>query len=329
VIVIRDATPTDRPALFDVWLRSVRATHSFLSESDVELLAPLVRDYLASDATEFRVACDGSGAPIGFMGLSRTADEVESMFLAPERLRRGIGRALLDDARSRRPGVAWTVSVNEANDAARRFYEAVGFVVTGRSERDAAGRPFPLLHLRLDDAPLIERLARPASDADVRALARLLAEIVESGAAVSFVAPLSLERAEAFWRDVLAQPESRVVVLVARESGRIVGTVQLHPAWAPNQPDRAEIAKLLVERDRRGRGLGEKLMRAAEDVALRSGWKLLTLDAKRGEAAERLYRRLGWIHAGTIPRYALDPDGRAWHDAVILYKELAARGAAE
>jgi ribosomal protein S18 acetylase RimI-like enzyme len=63
-------------------------------------------------------------------------------------------------------------------------------------------------------------------------------------------------------------------------------------------------------------------MGAAEAAARARGLTLLTLDAKRGGAAERLYRRLGWVHAGTIPRYAVDPDGRALHDTVIFYKEL-------
>ncbi len=72
-----------------------------------------------------------------------------------------------------------------------------------------------------------------------------------------------------------------------------------------------------------GAGLGGRLMQAIESAAREAGFRLLTLDAKRGEAAERLYRRTGWVHAGTIPRYALDPDGRTPHDAVIFYKELS------
>ena len=63
-------------------------------------------------------------------------------------------------------------------------------------------------------------------------------------------------------------------------------------------------------------------MQAIEDDARRAGFRLLTLDAKRGEAADELYRQLGWIPVGTIPRYALDPDGRTPHDATIFYKEL-------
>ena|SRR6185295_18202911 len=170
-------------------------------------------------------------------------------------------------------------------------------------------------------APRIERLALPAADADLRDLARLLVDTVESGAAVSFLAPLPLERAAEWWRRTLSTADPRAVFLVAREEDGIVGSVQLHPAWAPNQPHRAEIAKLLVDRRCRRAGLGTRLMLAIEDAARRKGFGLLTLDTKRGDAAEQLYRRNGWTSAGTIPRYALDPDG-APHDAVIFYKEL-------
>ena len=159
------------------------------------------------------------------------------------------------------------------------------------------------------------------SEADCRSLAELLVDAVESGAAVSFLAPLTVERAEAWWRSLVSTADPRSVVLVARDAGGIVGTVQFHPAWAPNQPHRAEVVKLLVHRRIRRAGLGTLLMLAIEDAARSAGFGLLTLDAKRGEAAERLYRRLGWIHAGTIPRFAFDSDGTP-HDAVIFYKDL-------
>lgn len=85
----------------------------------------------------------------------------------------------------------------------------------------------------------------PVAAADVRALARLLADAVEAGAAESFLAPLGIDRAEAWWRGVLRDAHPRAVFLVARDGGQIVRTVQIQPAWAPNQPHRAEIAKLL------------------------------------------------------------------------------------
>jgi GNAT superfamily N-acetyltransferase len=171
------------------------------------------------------------------------------------------------------------------------------------------------------DSSSIERLRPPLRDADSRALAELLLDAVASGAAVSFLATLTADDAEAWWRRTISEADPRAIFLAARDAEGIVGTVQLHPAWAPNQPHRGEIAKLLVHRRAQRSGLGTKLMQAIEDEARASGFRLLTLDAKRGEAAEQLYRKLGWIHAGTIPRYALDPDGKTPHDAVIFYKE--------
>ena len=169
---------------------------------------------------------------------------------------------------------------------------------------------------------MIERLSLPANDADLRALAELLVDAVESGSAVSFLAPLALDRAQDWWRTAVSETHAGTIVLVARDAGGIAGTVQLHPAWAPNQPHRAEIAKLLVHRRSRRTGLGTRLMQSIENVARNAGFRLLTLDAKRGSAADRLYRRLGWTPVGTIPAYALDPDGTP-HDAVIFYKVLA------
>jgi GNAT superfamily N-acetyltransferase len=168
----------------------------------------------------------------------------------------------------------------------------------------------------------IERLISPVADADVHALATLLVDAVESGAAVSFLAPLAIERAEEWWRKTIGGAHPGAIFLVARDGERIVGTVQMHPAWAPNQPHRAEIAKLLVHRRNRRTGLGAQLMTSIEYAARLAGYGLLTLDAKQGAAAERLYRRTGWTHAGTIPRFAFDPDGTTPHDAVIFYKEL-------
>ena len=168
----------------------------------------------------------------------------------------------------------------------------------------------------------IERLAIRPSDADITALAQLLVETVEAGDVVSFVMPLTIEEAEAYWRTTIESAHGRAVILVARDHEGIAGTVQMHPAWAPNQPDRAEIVKLMVGRRARRQGLGRRLMCDIELAALDAGVRLLTLDAKAGEAAERLYRRMGWTFVGMIPRFALDPDASSLHDAVIFYKEL-------
>jgi len=167
----------------------------------------------------------------------------------------------------------------------------------------------------------IEKLALPANDTDVTQLARVLVDAVESGAAVSFLAPLALERAEAWWRSTLSAAHPNAIFLVARDGEEIIGCVQLHPAWAPNQPHRADIAKLLVHRKHRGAGLGRRLMEGIEEAARRAGFGLLTLDAKAGGTAEKLYRNLGWTVAGSIPAYAFDSDGTP-HDTVIFYKPV-------
>lgn len=170
---------------------------------------------------------------------------------------------------------------------------------------------------------MIERLAPPVSEADLRALAALLVDAVDSGAAVSFLALTDAQAIE-WWRRLFGAPASGTIVLVARDESGIVGSVQLHPAWAPNQPHRADVAKLIVHRRGRRRGWGERLMAAIEREAAGAGYRLLVLDSKRGDAGERLYRRLGWTVVGTIPRYALDTDGRTPHDTVVFYKELPA-----
>lgn len=168
----------------------------------------------------------------------------------------------------------------------------------------------------------IERLIPPVSDTDFHALAQLLVDTVESGSSVSFLAPLPLERAEAWWRKTVSTSSAGAIFLVARDAKGIIGTVQLHPSWAPNQPHHAEIAKLMVHRQSRRTGLGRQLMQTIEDEARRAGFHLLTLDTKRGSAAEQLYRQLGWATVGIIPGYALDPDGKTFHDTVVFYKEL-------
>lgn len=168
---------------------------------------------------------------------------------------------------------------------------------------------------------LIKRLSPPVSEADLHALAALLVDAVESGAAVSFLA-LTREQALDWWRKFFGSPASGAIVLVARDSAGIVGTVQLLPSWAPNQPHRADVAKLIVHRRGRRRGIGRTLMDEVEREAVAAGYRLLVLDSKRGDAGEQLYRALGWTVVGTIPRYALDPDGRTPHDTVVFYKEL-------
>ena len=177
----------------------------------------------------------------------------------------------------------------------------------------------------MNTAHAIEPIRHPACESDTDDLAALLLDAIDSGAAVSFLNTLTLDEAQAWWRKTLATAHPKAVVLVARDprTNRIVGSVQLHPAWAPNQPDRADVAKLLVHRSARRQGLATRLMHEIESAARASGLRLLTLDAKLGGPADLLYRRLGWTVVGTIPKFALDPDAKAWHDDIIFYKTLA------
>src|SRR6516225_3736532 len=134
---IRRAFPTDQDVLLDIWLRSVRATHTFLSEEDIQFFLPLVRD-VALVELEVWVLCSDSGAVMGFMGMS--GSKMEALFLAPEFQRCGGGQRLVQHAQELRGEL--TVDVNEQNPAACRFYEACGFVIEERSELDCTGRPF-------------------------------------------------------------------------------------------------------------------------------------------------------------------------------------------
>lgn len=140
---IRLALPSEKMKLVDIWLRSVRATHHFLSEADIQALFPIVRD-VALENLELWVLCDGRDVPVGFMGLADGA--LEALFLAPEYIGRGCGRKLVEHARKLKGPLR--VDVNEQNPAAIEFYRKCGFVIAGRSETDSDGRPFPILHLR-------------------------------------------------------------------------------------------------------------------------------------------------------------------------------------
>ena len=155
-------------------------------------------------------------------------------------------------------------------------------------------------------------------------LSAVLVDCVEGGASVSFMAPLPREKADRFWRrvaDGVAAGDRLLLVAEDQASGEIVGTVQVVFAWPENQPHRADIAKMLVRRSARRRGLGEHLMRAAEEAARAAGKTLLVLDTVTGSDAERLYQRLGWTRVGVVPGYALMPDGRPC-DSTFFYKSL-------
>jgi GNAT superfamily N-acetyltransferase len=168
-------------------------------------------------------------------------------------------------------------------------------------------------------------LGAAAVERDLHMLSEVLHAVVHGGAGVSFFVPFSLDEARAFWRDkVLPGVRARTRrVVVARWGTRIVGTVQLDLALPPNQQHRAEVAKLLVHPTARRRGVGRALMLALEGIAQSEGRTLLTLDTVTGSAAEPLYRSLGYVAVGVIPRYARAALTPELESTTIMYKELS------
>jgi GNAT superfamily N-acetyltransferase len=167
----------------------------------------------------------------------------------------------------------------------------------------------------------IRRLTAADVHDHVDGLAEVLFDCVAGGASVSYMEPFGLDDARAafaeFADDVVAGGR---ILLAALLDGRVVGTVQVVYARPPNQPHRADIAKLLVHRAARGRGVGRLLMARAEEEALAEGRWLLVLDTA-SPAADRIYRSLGWIELGVVPDFALLPGG-GFCDTTFFWKRL-------
>jgi ribosomal protein S18 acetylase RimI-like enzyme len=159
-------------------------------------------------------------------------------------------------------------------------------------------------------------------DALTPRLSEILIDAIDGGASVSFLGPLSREDADSFWSIVASGvANGERLLLGAFDDAELVGTAQLVIDTPPNQPHRADIAKLLVHRSARRRGVGRQLMDALETQARAHGRTLLTLDAQTGSDAERLYASCGYVRVGTIPDYALLPKGGP-AATTIFYKRL-------
>jgi ribosomal protein S18 acetylase RimI-like enzyme len=167
-------------------------------------------------------------------------------------------------------------------------------------------------------APLIWS---PATGA---ALIEMLIETVADGGSVSFMHPLAPEQADAFWKDSLAAADrGERIVLGAFDADHLIGTVTLLLALPPNQPHRAEIAKMMTRISHRRRGVARALMRAAESMAGTRGRTLLVLDTAVEDGASGLYEGLGFSLAGIIPDYALKPHG-GLTSTMIYWKRIGA-----
>lgn len=169
----------------------------------------------------------------------------------------------------------------------------------------------------------IRRLSAAEGRQYVGALAEVLLDCVQGGASVSFMASLSKAEAESFFEKVVEGVErGERILLAAFVDSELLGTVQIITATPPNQPHRADVAKLLVHRSARGQGLATRLMEQVEEASRSAGKTLLVLDTVTGGDAERLYMRLGWTKSGIIPNYALFPDGR-FCDTTVFWKDLS------
>ena len=157
----------------------------------------------------------------------------------------------------------------------------------------------------------------------VERLSEILIDAVAHGAGVSFMHPLSNEDAKDYWRSQLSAVAAgqTFIFACADRSNTITGTVMLQKSWAPNQPHRADVAKLLVHSDFRRQGVASALMLALEEHATAMGLKLITFDAVAGGGAEGFYRTMGYVPVGVIPGYAYSGDGKL-DDTMFFYKTL-------
>lgn len=168
----------------------------------------------------------------------------------------------------------------------------------------------------------IRRLDAAEARARVGELADILLDCVAGGASVSFMADMTRAEAVRFWARVAeGVADGQRILLAAEGAGRLLGTVQVAAAGTPNQPHRSDLAKMLVHRDGRNRGIGAALLSAAEAASLEAGWWLMVLDTVDDSAGYRLYTRGGWTRVGVIPAYALWPDGRLCA-TVYFYKDV-------
>ncbi len=144
MLQVRKSTPKDNERVVEIWRDAVDATHSFLASDDRAAIEEQVKSFLPR--TELWLAVDGNDEVLGFMGLS--GSHMDSLFIDPAHHGKGVGRRLVDHALEQVPSL--TTDVNEQNEQALAFYRHLGFVPTGRSPVDDQGRPYPLLHLKLE-----------------------------------------------------------------------------------------------------------------------------------------------------------------------------------
>jgi len=264
---------------------------------------------------------EGAEGPLGMVATRPMREdgawEIGRMYVAKAARGTGLAHRLLAtaEAHAREHGaermVLWT---DTRFNAAHSFYEKRGYVRQGAIRiLDDLSKSLEFRYAKPARGLVVEALDAAAAASAERRLSDILIACVADGASVSFLPPLSAEKSRAFWKRASSEvAQAHRVLLGAWLDGALVGTVQLELATPENQQHRAEVTKLLVDPAARRRGVGEALMRRAEQAALRLGRTLLTLDTRADAEGERLYRRLGWQEGGYIPGFARDASGQTF-----------------
>ena len=290
---------------------------------DVDAELPELRalaTYFAGKGGSLWLAEDAEG-PLGMVATRPMREdgawEIGRMYVAKAARGTGLAHRLLAtaEAHAREHGaermVLWT---DTRFNAAHSFYEKRGYVRQGAIRiLDDLSKSLEFRYAKPARGLVVEALDAAAAASAERRLSDILIACVADGASVSFLPPLSSEKSRAFWKRASSEvAQAHRVLLGAWLDGALVGTVQLELATPENQQHRAEVTKLLVDPAARRRGVGEALMRRAEQAALRLGRTLLTLDTRADAEGERLYRRLGWQEGGYIPGFARDASGETF-----------------
>ncbi|WP_421988420.1 GNAT family N-acetyltransferase [Roseococcus sp.] len=264
---------------------------------------------------------EGPEGPLGMVATRPMREdgawEIGRMYVNHAARGTGLAHRLLDtaEAHAREHGaermVLWT---DTRFNAAHSFYEKRGYVRQGAIRiLDDLSKSLEFRYTKPTQGLVVEALDAAAAASAERRFSEIMIACVADGASVSFLAPLSKEKSRAHWKRVSSEvAQGHRVLLGAWVEGALVGTVQLDLATPENQQHRAELVKLLVDPAYRRRGVGEALMRRAEQTALRLGRRLLTLDTRADCAGEKLYRRLGWTEGGFIPDFAQDASGQGF-----------------
>ncbi|WP_374045681.1 acetyltransferase [Massilia sp. YIM B04103] len=285
---IRKSQPGDAPALAEVWRRSVRATHHFLSADDFRQIDLLVSQQYLPQA-DLWLAVDDAGAPVAFLGLSGT--HVDSLFVDPAVRGQGIGKLLL--AHVGQMPAALTVDVNEQNAQAVGFYLKQGFVQTGRSATDGDGRPYPLLHLRRAAPPALppvkEIRVRLATPADIPILFEVRTSVLQN----------HLSRGQMVeWGVTLETTRQLMEQSPCIWGGEVNGEVV---AFATADVEGGSVFAMFIRPGFEGLGLGRRLMAEVEALLFRHHALIwLETDGRDPVRANGFYLKLGWTLAAEL-----------------------------